>query len=208
MVINPLRSARWAAVVLVLAASSVSIQAQGMKERELKPAVDFAAMQMPIEIVSIKLNGKEVRSGEKIQGNDDWLRGASFTLKNVSDKAIAYVAIGFKFTLPKRIVVYILSYGVDLSRGDHRRDSSPPAIQPGDSLDLVITKEQYEVFLSLLERGGVSPRFDVAPYFIDRISFENEPDVIWEAGSLKLRNPAELGRFDFVERYVLPTRQK
>jgi hypothetical protein len=207
MTTNPLRSAHWAFVLLVLAVACLSIQAQEMKERELKADFDLAGMQMPIEIVSIKINGKEVQPGEKINGNDDWLRGVSFTLKNVSDKAIAYVCIGFKFAQPKRILVHYLSYGVDLSRGAHRSDSSPPAIQPGESLDLVLTKEGYEILLRNLERAEMSP-FDMAPYYVDRISFENEPDVIWAAGTLRRRHPTEIARFDFIERYVLPTRQR
>jgi len=205
---NLLRCTHRAFVVLVLVATFGSIQAQEMKERELKPAFDLTGMQMPIEIVEIKLNGKVVGAGEKIIGNDDWLRGASFTLKNVSDKPIAYLAISFKFTLPKRIVVYMLSYGVDISRGDQRRDSSPPAIQPGDSLNLVITKERYESFLHILEQGGVSPRFDVAPYYIDRISFENEPDVIWEGGYLLRRDPTQIHNFDRIGKYVVPNREQ
>lgn len=99
---------------------------------------------MPLEIVAIRLNGKEVQPGEKIKGNDDWLQGLSFTLRNISDKPIAYVAMGLRFPQPKGIVVYNLSYGVDFSRGETRRESSPPAIQPGASLDLALTKRNTQ----------------------------------------------------------------
>lgn len=45
-------------VFLILAATSVSILSQEMKDRELRPAFDFTGLQMPVEIVSIRLNGK------------------------------------------------------------------------------------------------------------------------------------------------------
>ena len=162
--------------ILILAATSGSILGQEVKDRELKPAFDFTTIQMPVEIVSIRLAGKDIQPGEKIKGNDDWLQGLSFTLKNISDKPIAYLAVGLRFPQPKGVVVYFLDYGVDLSRGTPRRESSPPAIQPGQSLDLVLTKEKYQNFLKLLELGGASRSFDIAPYFIARVCFENEPD--------------------------------
>jgi hypothetical protein len=173
----------------------------------LRPASDFTTVQSPLEIVSIKLEGKDVQPGEKIKGNDDWLRGVSFTLKNISVKPIAYVDVGLRFPQPDGFVVYSLNYGVDCSRGASKREPSPPAIQPGESLDLVLTKERYEVFLYVLAQGRASSR-DTAVYSILRVCFENEPDVIWEGGFLKRRDPNQSSKFDIIERYVLPIKRK
>jgi hypothetical protein len=174
----------------------------------LRPAFDFTKIQMPVEIVAVKLNGEEVRPGEKIPGGDDWLRGVSFTLKNVSDKPLAYVAVALQFPRPEGFVAYLLGYGVDLSRGERRRESSPPAIQPGATVDLALTKEKYSGFVQILERGGAARSFDAAPYYVDRICFEGEPDIIWAAGMLKRRDPARPTEFKFIERYALPARQR
>jgi hypothetical protein len=199
---------RAAFIFLFLAATSGSISAQELKDRELRPAFDFITIQIPVEIVSIKLNGKDVQPGEKIKGDDDWLQGLSFTLKNISEKPIAYVAVGLRFSQPRGFVDFVLSYGVDFSRGEPRRQSSPLPIQPGETVDLVLSKERYPNFLQILEMGGASRSFDTAPYLIERVCFENEPDVIWESGYLKRRDPSVLGKFNRVERYVLPVRQK
>jgi hypothetical protein len=199
--------AQTAVVFLFLAVTSGSILAQEVKDRELKPDFDFTTIQMPVEIVSVKLNGKDVQPGEKIKGDDDWLLGLSFTLKNISDKPIAYVDLGLIFRLPDRIVVDSLNYGVDFSRGEPRRESSSPAIQPGESVDLVLTKEKYATLQHILAVAGASNSFDTAPYFIERVCFENEPDLIWEGGNLKRRDPQVRGKFNVVERYVLPAKQ-
>jgi hypothetical protein len=172
------------------------------------PAFDFTTTQMPFEILSIKLNGKDVQPGEKIKGDDNWLRGLSFALKNVSDQPIAYIGIGLRFPQPTGFVVYSLNYGVDFSRGEPRRESSPPAIQPGQTLDLVLTKEKYPLFLRILALGGASSSFDTATYFIERVCFDGEPDVTWEGGNLKRRDPNQFTKFNVIERYVLPGRQK
>ncbi len=190
------------------AAAAAPTGAQQLRDRELSPAFDFNRVQMPVEIVAVKLNGEEVRPGEKIRGDDDWLRGVSFTLKNVSDKPLAYVAVALQFPRPQGFVAFFLSYGVDLSRGSHREESSPPAIQPGGTVTVALTKENYTVFLRILERGEAARSFDAAHYYLDRVCFDGEPDIIWEAGRLKRRDPARPTEFIAVERYVLPARQQ
>ena len=198
---------RAAFIFLFLAATSGSIPAQELKDRDLRPAFDFTTIETPVEIVSITLNGKDVQPGEKIKGDDDWLQGLSFTLKNVSDKAISYVAIGLRFPRPNGIVVYFLSHGEDLSYGQPKTERSLPSIQPGETLDLMLTKENYKVFLRILAAGEGSRSVDSVPYYIQRVCFENEPDVIWEGGYLKRRDPSVPGKFDRVQRYVLPARR-
>jgi hypothetical protein len=200
--------AHLALLLSVLTATSLSTSAQEVTDRQLIPAFDFATIQMPVEIVSIKLNGKEIQPGEKIKGNDEWLRGVSFTLKNISDQPIAYVNIGFKFPLPNGFVVYSLHYGTDLARGETMRESSPPVIPPGHSLDLVLTNERYKSFLYVLAQADASSSFDTAAYFVDTVCFENQSEVIWQGGFLKRRHPTEIGRFDPIGRYVLPTAQR
>jgi hypothetical protein len=193
-------------VFLMLACGSTP--AQQVRDRQLQPAFDFTTFQMPVEILSIKLHGQEVQPGEKLVGDDDWLRGLSFTLKNISDKPIAYIDIGLRFPQPKGFVVYSLNYGVDFSRGERRGESSLPAIQPGEAVDLVLTKERYPSFQRILALGGAARSFDTAAYYIGRISFENEPDVIWEGGNLKRRDPNQLTEFNIIGRYTLPTKEK
>ena len=204
-----LRSLTLGAVLFVfLVAASVSTPAQQVRDRELQPAFDFTNIPMPVEILSIKLRGRDVRPGEKIQGDDDWLRGLSFTLKNISDKPIAFIDIGLRFPQPNGFVVYSLNYGVDSSRGERRAESSPPAIQPGEAVHLVLSKERYKVFQHVLAQGGASSSFDTATYYVERVSFEDEPDVIWEGGNLKRRDPNRPTEFNVIGRYALPTKQK
>jgi len=194
--------------LMLLLVASVPIQAQEIRERQITPADDLASMQSPVEIVSIKLNGQEIVPGEKIEGNDNWLQGIAFTAKNVSDQPLIYVNLGFKFPLPNGfVVVCVLNYGTDVSRGATRSASSPPAIQPGQTIELVLTKNRYQMFQHVLAQANAPGSFDTAPYFIETVAFENQPDVIWQYGYLKRRHPSELGRFDAFEKYVLPIKR-
>jgi hypothetical protein len=187
----------------LIAALSGPTRAQQLRDRELRPAFDFTRIQMPVEFVAVKLNGREVRPGEKIQGDDDWLRGVSFTLRNVSDKPLAYVTVALQFPQPQGYVAYVLSYGIDLSRRD-RMESSPPAIEPGQTVELALTAEKYPGFLRILKLGEAARSFDVAPYFVERVCFEGEPDIIWTGGMLKQRDPDRPTEFKAIGRYTLP----
>jgi len=187
-----------------------SASAQELRDRELKPAFDFTTIETPVQIVAIKLNGSEIALGQKIKGDDNWLKGVSFTVKNISDKPIAYVAIGLRFEPPpggSRVVVFILSYGVYYPGGIPRSSSSPLPIQPDQTVDLVLTKERYPNFLQILASGGMPLGFDVAPFYVEQVCFEDDPNILWEGGYLKRRNPAVLGRFDIIEKYKLPTKR-
>ena len=205
---TPLHLAHLSLVLLAVAVTSLPASAQELRNRQLRPAYDFSLIQMPVEMVTISLNGKEIKPGEPITGDDDWLQGVRFTLKNVSDKPIAYVDIGLRFDQPNGVVVYSLNYGVDLSRGERRTESSSPVIEPNQTFDLVLTKEKYEVFLNILARGGAARKFDTALYYIERVCFESEPDMIWEGGKLKRRDPNQFSTFEVVEKYVRPVKPR
>jgi hypothetical protein len=99
-----------------------------------------------------------------------------------------------------------LYYG--LNDGAIRRGPPPPSIQPGETKELVLTKENYDSFLNVLAQAKVSSDFDTAPFYIERVCFENQPDVIWQAGWLKRRNAVENYRFDRIQKYFLPVKGK
>jgi hypothetical protein len=199
---------RFLVLSAVVIAAFASVSAQELRDRELQPAYDFTTIQMPVEIVSIKLKDKVIQPGDKIKGDDDWLLGVSFTVKNISDKSIAYVAVSLRFSQPtgRRVAGVTLGYGVDYSRGGPRQASAPPPLQPGQTVELTLTKERYPNFLQILSLAEIPRSFDVVPYLIERVTFDDDPDVIWEGGYLKRRDPARIGRFDVIERYVLPVK--
>ena len=213
----PRTLAHLAIVLSFLAAASLSAQAQEvqpkepqaqeLKARQITWAYDVSTIQMPVEIVSIKLNGKDIAPGEKIQGDENWLTGISFTLKNISDQPISYVNVSFKFPLPNGFVsVGVLNYGVNTSHGEIRRNPSPAPIQPGQTQELVLTKDRWKSFLYVLAQANAPRNFEIAPFYIERVCFEGQPDVIWQYGYLKRRHAVELGRFDAIQKYFLPVK--
>ena len=117
--------------------------------------------------------------------------------------------VGLRFDPPSRsgrVIVLTLSYGVDYSRGLTRDNASPPPIQPNQTVDLVLTEERYPNFLQMLSSAELPRSFEVFPYQVQRVCFDDDPNTIWERGYLKRKNPAFPARFDIIERYKLPAK--
>ena len=207
-----------AIVLSILAAASLSTQAQELqakdpaqelKARQITWVYDVSTIQMPVEIVSIKLNGKDIAPGEKIQGDENWLKGIAFTLKNISDQPISYVNVAFKFPLPNGfVVVIVLNYGLNTALGEIRRQPVPAPIQPGQTQELAFTKERWDSFLNVLAKAKAPRDFDTAPFYVETVCFDGQPDVIWQLGYLRRRHAVEFGRFDPIQKYFLPVKDK
>lgn len=205
----PQTLAQVAVILTIVTATSISTQAQELKDRQLTWAYDYSTIQMPIEIVSITLNGKEVRPGEKIKGDENWVKGLTFKIKNISDQPISYLNIHFEFPMTNGIVsASIVYYGINPTYGNPRSGPPPPSIQPGETKELVLTKGLYDSFLYVLAQAKVSSDFDTAPFYIERVCFENHPDIIWQGGWLKRRHAVEYYRFDRIQKYFLPVKEK
>lgn len=195
-----------AVILTIVVAALHPTHAQELKDRQLTWAYDYSTVQMPIEILSITLNGNEIRPGEKIKGDENWIKGLTFKIKNISDQPISYLNVHFKFPMPNGFVsATALHYGIN--HGD-RRGTAPPSIQPGETKELVLTKQNYDSVLFVLAQAKVSSDFDTAPFYIERVCFENQPDVIWQAGWLMRRNAVESYRFDRMQKYFLPVKEK
>ena len=209
--------ARLAIVLSILAAASLSTQAQELqtkesqaqelKARQITWAYDISTIQMPVEIVSIKLNGKDIVPAEKIQGDENWLKGISFTLKNISDQPLSYVSVAFEFPLPNGfVVVIVLTHGVNTSLGEIRTGPLPAPIQPGQTKELVLTKDRWTSFLHVLAQANAPRNFETALFYVERVCFDGQPDVIWQRGYLRRRHAVEPGRFDTIQKYFLPVK--
>lgn len=194
-------------LIVVLMTISGSAFAQQLRERQLKSAYNFAPAHLPVEIVSIKINEKDIQPDEKIMGDDTWLQGLTFQFRNVSGRPVSYINVVLRFPTEKAVLGYFLNYGVDSSNGEKRRREHPLPIQPGQTVDLTLTKQKYPGFLFILDQGKVPHNFDVANYYIETVCFEDDPDLIWQGEHLRRRSASSVYTFDDVGLYTRPASQ-
>ena len=187
--------------------------AQQPKDRVLVQLRFEPPRQAPIEIIGIEVKGQVVEPGRKFSSGEDWLRGLSFTLKNVSDKPVSYIQIDLRFPTPAgsqaRNAAFDLTYG-DLRLIPNPADdmSAPKSLMPGETLKLEMSEGDYRNLTSLLAHAGQSGEVETVKFDIGAVRFENEPDTMWRLGYLLRRDANNPMRFNVTELYTLPKKQQ
>jgi hypothetical protein len=106
----------------------------------------------PLKITEIKVANKLVKLNEKFEGNEDWLKGANFKLKNISNRKIVHVQLDFDF--PETAVDGpLLGYQLMLGHRPGAYDplAAPLSLAPGATLDVSIDEKVYADFGRLLD---------------------------------------------------------
>ena len=135
--------------------------AQQAKDRVLVQLPFEPGRQTPVEITAIEVKGKVVEPGRKFSSGDDWLRGLTFTLKNISDKPVSYIEVGLHFLAPAgsqaQNAVYDLRYGYLRVIPNPAADmSAPKSLMPGETWRLELSEADYQNLAGLRAYGGQS----------------------------------------------------
>jgi hypothetical protein len=97
----------------------------------------------PIQVVSLKTRDKSIELGKRFSEDDDWLRGLTVTVQNVSNKAIARIEIMLTFPRPGNgSSPETALYMIGMVHG-----KEPAEVAPDEVLKLVLPGEMVEVKL-------------------------------------------------------------
>jgi hypothetical protein len=211
MNVNVSTSVRVAAALLVCALTCLQARAQESRLRVVRPAPVEAGRQSPVEVVSVRVKGAAVEAGRHFPAGDDWLRGLTLKLKNVSDRPVSYVDISLHFpTVAGREnkmlqVTGPVAYGcfpgfpcrTDVS-GSHAE------ILPGETREVELSEARYQGLIAALARTGAATPVESLEYGIDSVLFD--PDTKWSRGFLFRRDPSDPSTYRMSDKYVLPKR--
>ena len=98
-----------------------------------------------LAIVSISADGKPITVEDPFTAQDDWLKSLAITVRNISDRPIKAIRIGFG--LPEATVTgagtgFSLEYGKELSTGiDYGEQKS---IAPGEEVEIFRNDRHYK----------------------------------------------------------------
>ena len=106
----------------------------------------------PVALTVIKTKKGVVKAGEKFQDDDDWLRGLTVRVENVSQKKITYLEVRFSFVRPENHetsdappLVHSLSYGVRDPAGESMpRSGTVATLMPGEAVDISLPSATYD----------------------------------------------------------------
>jgi len=166
----------------------------------------------PLNVVSIKVRGKPVESDKKFVEEDDWLKGLTIKLKNVSNKPIIFIEISLRFPAteerpdgPEPSYVRTLRYGREPSPDALTLPDQPKPVMPNDTVEINLTDEDHETINAALVQLGYQ-RSKYVKMLLRTVIFDD--DTMWRAGEILHRDPIEPGRWNVVRPYQVSVSRK
>jgi hypothetical protein len=105
----------------------------------------------PLEIVDIKMANKTVKLGEKLNANDDWLKGLNLKFKNTSGKEIIYVEIDLNFP-ETQSSGYEMSFPLKLGhRPGANNANAPLRLKANAETNIVLDDVKYDQLVKFIE---------------------------------------------------------
>lgn len=147
----------------------------------------------PVKITAVKLRGGElIKPGVIFPAVDDWVRGLSLTVTNISNRPVCFI----------HVQLYLPRAGDDA--GDAARDalmfvcdpvtaSKPNPLMPGKSLEMVLTDSDYVAHEALLERHGYPRTVSEVELKVVEVVFFADEGRKWSKGQMMREKPDSPG---------------
>ena len=142
----------------------------------------------PVDLLEIKFAGENINSGQKVRGDDDWLKHLSLKLKNKSGKRIVYVDVAFDFPETKANGGVTASYSLRLGNrpGAATSPRTPLEVKGGKNLDVSLADE-FDKLKRFVERSQPLATLSRVRIRINFIGFDD--GTAWSAGSFVKLDP-------------------
>lgn len=141
-------------------------EASNVTQREHEKILEKREHPNPVtDLINVKVKGVPVAFGRKISEGDEWLKGITVGVKNLSTEPIVYFELQIRLfgeksdeeAIGKPPFIYPLTYG-DYDYNDPSQLPTPSspyqAIAPGQSVDIALTDEAYSSLIDTLSAAG------------------------------------------------------
>lgn len=146
----------------------------------------------PLKITGIKVGGVQVEPDKEFQAKDDWLRGLTLSITNVSDKPICFIDMALYFPRTGNSSGAPARDALMFSCKPAHSDTSKP-LKPGKSMDLVVTDNDYVALEALLERNRYPATISRMEIGVYEVEFEGDENTKWVKGQMMRRDPDHPG---------------
>jgi len=171
-------------ILICLTSASISL-AQQTQERVMKK---MNTPNEPLAIFNLQVDGKPISFDEKFAAGEDWVKGVSFDIKNISGKVITHFVIGLRLPAPQKD-----KPGGGVPIMFHGSNTALPGVEPtmrvapGDEIHATYSDKLYESFKRMRDNIGLTNVTQVT-MVIDRVMFDD--DTMWGFGELLRRSPS------------------
>jgi hypothetical protein len=146
----------------------------------------------PIEITKLKVKGKPLNFNREFSDDDDWVKGLTVEVKNVSGREIIYLQIELDFPVDDsdaRVFVVSLEYGYPPEEGDVAPVTKP--LQPVEVVTLSATSGVADALKrEIREKGsGNALKMNKADIYVNQVWFDM--NTVWGMGTIFERDPTD-----------------
>jgi hypothetical protein len=154
----------------------------------------------PAKILSIRLKEAPVELGQGFLYDDDWLKELRIVVINTSDRPIVFISIDLGFPRPqesgaKPPAVYDLEWGQKRVVYPEAPTEEAKVLQPGETVEVKLTKHEYEGLKSFLAQTGYSTSINDLDILVRTVVFEGDVDLKCYAGMMLARDPENPNRW-------------
>jgi hypothetical protein len=166
--------------------------ARGSQERVVRKKPAWP--NEPAKILSIRLKEAPVELEQGFVYDDDWLKDLRIVVINTSDRPIVFISIDLEFPRPQESgarppAVYDLEWGQKRVVYPAAPIEETKALQPGETVEVRLTKDEYEGLKSFLAQTGYSASINDLDILVRTVVFEGDVDLKWHSGMMVARDP-------------------
>jgi hypothetical protein len=144
----------------------------------------------PIEVIGLKSKGKNIELRKSFLEDEDWLRGFTVTVKNVSNKPISRIEIDLSFPRPRGTPKNVPTYGTTLVYGRDPSDEDARLfrpILPGEIADVSLPDYNLPFLREDLMKLGYPPNVTLGQIVFQQVTFSD--GTAWMGTDVFVPNP-------------------
>jgi hypothetical protein len=152
--------------------------------------------QAPLKIGTIKRKRGEAVLGKKFTDQEDWFRGLSFVMENISGKTIVYVRGGFLFPRQTETknqappLYHSFRYGLPpFTPEEVGSDAQQFVLKPGETITITLSDSDYNEINANLRRLEYTHSIKAIKFNLEEIFFDD--GTSWAAGTYFPRGRSE-----------------
>lgn len=185
---------RWTLLAVCLL-SPVAVGAQ-VRERRVEKVERLLTVPEPLEILEVRVEGREVTPGRPLSAGEDWLEGLAVKVRNVSGLSVTYAEYELEAVASEAkglSSLLTLKYGRAPTGGPHESSTPGAAVGPGECFELSLGGGTYDVTAASTSGSGGRVSFDGARISLSQVVFEGGRG--WRNGRVSRRDPHNPGRW-------------
>ncbi|HZH31183.1 MAG TPA: hypothetical protein VEY11_10505 [Pyrinomonadaceae bacterium] len=190
-------------------AMSASLFARTTQEKERSITKESWRTE-PVKIKVIKVKGKPVGFNQKFAEGDDWLKGITINVENISKKPILYIRVEILFRRPQGVknseqtpnYLHPLFYGEIPPPGELTHSDGRKQLMPGESVDLALPENEHLSIKTTLEYLGYPAELTKVTLAIGDVVFDD--GTKWSGDFILHRDPNNPNKWNVVENLSKP----